>query len=141
MTSTAIERIICPACGFRQEFQFYESINALEDPGMVEKLFAGEINLFICASCGHKVIVEVPLLYNDIRMGLKIQYFPSVWLEEKPERVCKQYIEMLSTLKAFRDDFGFMTESMRNQTIHVVSSMEEMVAQIKFRTHLHKQSG
>ena len=141
MTSTANEKIVCPACGARQEIELYESINALEDPGLVQKLLAGDINRFVCNACGHTVHVEVPLLYNDLRLGVKIQYFPAILLDKEPENLCKQYFGMLAEMKSFQLEFGFMAKSIRNQSFYVVFSMEEIVAQIKFRALLDRHKG
>ena len=141
MTSTANETIICPACETRQEIELYESINALENPALVRKMLGGDINLFVCNACGHTAQVEVPLLYNDLRLGVKIQYFPAMLLDQEPENLCEQYLAMVAEMKSFQVEFGFMADSMANQSLHVVFSMEEMIAQIKFRALLHEHRG
>jgi hypothetical protein len=141
MTSKAMETIRCPACGSHQKIELYETINAMDDPVLVEKLLAGEINLFTCASCNHKAQVEAPLLFNDLRLGLKIQYFPAILLDKDPENLCKQYFGMMAEMKSFQEEFGFMAKSIRNQSIYIVFSMEEMVAQIKFRALLDNHKG
>jgi len=53
----------------------------------VQKLMKGEINLFKCVECGHEAQIESPLLFNDYRIGLKIQFYPEHVLKEKPEAV------------------------------------------------------
>ncbi|BBO74558.1 hypothetical protein DSCW_19750 [Desulfosarcina widdelii] len=110
----------------------------MDDPGLVERLLAGEINLFTCASCEHRARVEAPLLFNDLKIGLKIQYFPAILLDKDPENLCKQYFGMMTEMKSFQKEFDFMAKSFRNQSIYIVFSMEEMVAQIKFRALLYK---
>ncbi|WP_170302520.1 CpXC domain-containing protein [Desulfosarcina widdelii] len=140
MTSKAVETIVCPKCRFRQDTELYETINAVEDPELVDRLFAREINVFTCVRCGHKAKVEAPLLFSDLKTEVKIQYFPAIWLDENPAGFCQHYREMKAQLKAFQADFGFMAKSIREQEIRVVFSMEEMIAQIKFKRHPRERS-
>ncbi len=136
MTSKAVQTIECPKCRFRQETELYESINAIENPELLERLFAKEINVFTCVRCGHRAEVEVPLLFSDLKTAAKIQYFPAIWLDEAPSELCQHYRDIMAQLKVFQEDFGFMAKSIREQEILVVFSMKEMIAQIKFRRHL-----
>ncbi len=140
MTSIAVETIVCPECGFNQETELYESINAIEDPELVERLFTREINVFTCAKCGYRAEVEVPLLYNDLKTEVKIQFFPAIWLDKAPADLCRYYRKMMAQLKSFQTDFGFIAESIQKQKILVVFSLDEMIAQIKFRRHLRECS-
>ena len=137
----AKEVILCPACGFKQELEVYQSINANISPELVGRLFEGEINVFNCASCGHRALVNQPLLFNDMRIEQKIQYFPVDWLNENIDSVCEQYRGLMGELEKFRSDFGFMAKSFREMSLHVVFSLDEMVAQIKFRRHLCESDG
>jgi len=141
MTSKAVVTIVCPECRFRQETELYESINAIEDPELVECLFAKEINVFTCSKCGHRAEVEAPLLFSDLKTEVKVQYFPAIWLDRAPTDLCQHYREMMDRLKEFQTDFGFMAKSIRKQEIRVVFSLDEMVAQIKFRRHLASFDG
>jgi hypothetical protein len=101
------------------------------------KLMAGEINIFKCAACGHAAQIESPVLYNDYRIGLKIQYYPEHVLKENPEALCNDYFAMLEQLEKFRNDFSpFMPGLEKQDGLMVVFSMAEMVRQIKFRTKL-----
>lgn len=136
MTLKAVETITCPKCRFRQGTELYETINAVEDPELVEGLFAGEINVFTCVRCGHRAEIQAPILFNDLKTGVKIQYFPAIWLDESPADLCQHYRKMMAQLKSFQADFGFMAQSIREQELRVVFSMDEMIAQIKFKRHL-----
>lgn len=138
MTLMARETVLCPACGFKQEIEVYQSINANITPELVDRLFDGEINVFNCISCGHRAFINQPLLFNDMRLEVKIQYFPADWLNDNIDSLCEQYRGLMAELEKFRSDFGFMSKSIREMDICVVFSLYEMVAQIKFRRHLRK---
>ena len=140
MTLMDRETVICPACGFKQEIEVYQSINADISPELVDRLFDGKINVFNCTSCNHRALVNQPLLFNDMRREQKIQYFPVDWLNENIDSVCEQYHGLIAELEKFRSDFGFMAKSFREMEIHVVFSLNEMIAQIKFRRHLRECS-
>ena len=80
--------------------------------------------------------IIVPLLFNDLRVGVKIQYYPEHLLAENPEWVCNDYLGMLAQMEKFRQDIPFMEHSNKLGSLLVVFYMEEMVSQIKFRTCL-----
>lgn len=141
MTMMSKETVLCPACGFKQEIEVYQTINADITPELVNRLFDGEISVFNCTSCGHRALVNQPLLFNDMRREQKIQYFPVDWLNENIDSVCEQYRGLMAELEKFRSDFGFMAKSFREMTIHVVFYLDEMIAQIKFKRHLASFDG
>ena len=136
MTMAEQETIGCPACKAEQDVNVYQTINAMENPELVQKLVAGEINIFKCAGCGHEANIQLPLLFNDYRVGVKIQFYPEHWLTDNPEGVCTDYLGMLTQMRQFRDDFPFMEKSNKPESLLVVFSMDEMISQIKFRTQL-----
>jgi len=137
MTMIETETIGCPACKVEQDVDVYQTINAMENPELVPKLMAGEISVFTCTACGHVAQIHTPLLFNDYRIGLKIQYYPEHVLKENPEAVCNDYLAMLKQLEKLRKDFGsFMPGLEKQGGLMVVFSMDEMINQIKFRTKL-----
>jgi len=137
MTMIETETISCPACTTQQEAAVYQTINATENPELVQKLMKGEINLFKCVECGHEALIESPLLYNDYRIGLKIQFYPNHVLKENPEALCNDYLALLKQLEKLKKDFSpFMPGLEKQDGLMVVFSMAEMVSQIKFRTKL-----
>jgi hypothetical protein len=142
MTVIETETISCPACRIKQETTIFQTINAMEDPELVQTLMQGEINLFRCAGCGHEAQIYSPLLYNDYRIGLKIQFYPEHVLNENPEAVCSDYLAMLKQLEKLKKDFSPFMPGLENQEgLLVVFSMGEMVNQIKFRTKLFEVEG
>jgi uncharacterized protein YbaR (Trm112 family) len=139
MTMTEAEIIACPACKKKQAVDVYQSINAMENPELVQKLMAGELNVLRCTACGHVAQIHTPLLFNDYRIGLKLQFYPEHLLAENIEYVCNDYLEMLKQMKKFHQEFGLlMQDSNKPGGLLAVFSMEEMVRQIKFRTKLYE---
>ena len=53
MTMVETETIACPACKKKQAVDVYQTINAMENPELVQKLMAGEISVLTCTACGH----------------------------------------------------------------------------------------
>ena len=137
MTMIETETIACPACKKKQAIDVYQTINAMEDPELVQKLMAGELNVLTCNACGHVAQIHTPLLFNDYRLGLKIQFYPEHLLVENPDYVCKNYLGMLKEIEKFREEFSlFMPDLNKSKNLLVVFSMDEMVNQIKFRAKL-----
>ena len=141
MTMTETETIGCPACKVKQEVDVYQTINAMENPELVQKLMAGEINVLTCSACGHVAQIHTPLLFNDHRMDLKIQFYPEHLLVENPGYVRNDYLEMLKRIEKFRQEFGlFMPDLNKPGSLLVVFSMGEIISQIKFRTQLFEMA-
>jgi hypothetical protein len=96
---------------------------------------AGEIRFYLHRR--HVAQIHTPLLFNDHRMDLKIQFYPEHLLVENPEYVVNDYLEMVKQMEKFRQEFGlFMPDSNKPGNLLVVFSMDEMINQIKFRTQL-----
>ena len=141
MTMIETETIACPACKKKQAVDVYETINAMENPELLQKLMVGEINVLTCTACGHVARIHTPLLFNDHRMDLKIQFYPEHLLVENPEYVSNDYLEMLKRMEKFRQEFGlFMPDSNKPESLLLVFSMDEMKSQIKFRTQLFEMA-
>jgi hypothetical protein len=115
----------------------YQTINAMENPELVQKLMAGEISVLTCTACGNVAKILTPLLFNDHQMDLKIQFYPEHLLVENPEYVSNDYLEMLKRMEKFRQEFGlFMPDLNKPGSLLVVFFLAEMVNQIRFRTKL-----
>ena len=141
MTMSETETIACPACQKKQAVDVYQTINAVENPELVQKLMTGKINVLTCTACGHVAQIHTPLLFNDHRMDLKIQFYPEHLLVENPEYVSNDYLEMLKRMEKFRQEFGlFMPDSNKPGRMLVVFSLDEMRSQIKFRTQLFEMA-
>ncbi|WP_372682655.1 CpXC domain-containing protein [Desulfosarcina sp.] len=141
MTMIETETIACPACKKKQSVDVYQTINAMENPELVQKLMAGEISVLNCTDCGHVATIHTPLLFNDHRMDLKIQFYPEHLLVENPEYVGNDYLEMLKRMEKFRHDYSlFMPDLNKPRNLLVVFSLDEMRNQIKFRTQLFEMA-
>ncbi len=141
MTMIETETIACPACKKKQAVDVYQTINAMENPELVQKLMAGEISVLTCTACGHVAKIHTPLLFNDHRMDLKIQFYPEHLLVENPEYVGNDYLEMLKRMEKFRQDFRvFMPDLNKPGNLLVVFSMDELINQIKFRSQLFEMA-
>ncbi len=142
MTKTETETIACPVCKKKQAVDVHQTINAMENPELVQKLMAGEINVLTCTACSHVAQIHTPLLFNDHRMDLKIQFYPKHLLVENPEYVSNDYLEMLKQMEKFRPEFGlFMPVLNKPESLLVVFSLDEMRSQVKFRTQLFEMAG
>jgi hypothetical protein len=132
MTMIETETISCPACNTQQETTVYQTINAMENPELVQKLMKGEINLFKCARCGHEALIESPLLYNDYRIGLKIQFYPEHVLKENPGAVCNDYLAMLKQLEKLREDFSPFPKETFVSELGSVAISKELIDEMGF---------
>jgi hypothetical protein len=54
----------CPSCGRSHEAKLVQSINARDEPALVEQLIAGELNVLAC-TCGRRTLLEATLLFHD----------------------------------------------------------------------------
>jgi hypothetical protein len=102
MTMIETETIACPACKKKQAVDVYQTINAMENPELAQKLMAGDINVLTCNACGHLAQIHTPLLFNNHRIDLKLQFYPEHLLVENPEYVSNDYLGMLKRMEKFR---------------------------------------
>jgi hypothetical protein len=54
----------CPGCQTSHEASLVQSINARNEPALVERLVTGDLNILACA-CGRRTLLEATLLYHD----------------------------------------------------------------------------
>jgi hypothetical protein len=57
-------KVRCPACGAAHDAALVQSINARDEPAVVERLLAGDLNVLAC-ECGRRTLLEATLLYHD----------------------------------------------------------------------------
>ena len=75
----SLERTIavrCPKCQTEDTAQVWESINASLDPEQKSALLEGNLNTFICRSCGTKFLIPVAFMYHDMERHICVQYYP-----------------------------------------------------------------
>ncbi len=68
--------ITCPSCGFAQEVELYEAINAATDPQLKDALLHNRLNRVECADCHAEFRIDLPLLYNDPAHNIIIHWVP-----------------------------------------------------------------
>ncbi|MBA2541705.1 MAG: CpXC domain-containing protein [Deltaproteobacteria bacterium] len=64
MSISGTVKVRCPGCGSAHDAVLVQSINARDQPALVEKLLAGELNVLVC-SCGRRTLLEATLLFHD----------------------------------------------------------------------------
>lgn len=64
MSITGTVNVRCPSCGTSQDAALVQSINARDEPALVDRLLAGDLNVLAC-SCGRRTLLEATLLFHD----------------------------------------------------------------------------
>ena len=121
-------KVTCPACGHEQVVEIYQTINVTLDPRLLIDLCAQKINRSKCVSCGESMVLDVPLLYHDMKGEFCIQYIPiseQFLSEELSKFASRGTLRPLKELKLDEENYMYRP--------HVVFSMEEMVNYINFR--------
>ena len=134
MTQMESHKLNCPKCGHLQDTVVWTSLNVSLDPNLREKLFNGEINVFVCQKCGNRALINIVLLYHDMHRQYCVQYY-LVQAIEDPEffknftKDAKLSIDRLSKVMGKVGNY-FMEP-------HIVFDLNEMIQYIKFRDKLH----
>jgi len=150
MTLANSHELQCPKCGVAQKVTVWVTINVNVDPGLRDRLFAGDINFFHCASCGHHTFVDAPLMYHDMKGQFCVQYLSPTSLDD-PEQAFRLYnAEGRLDMKDPREDFhgGLIQQSPHyNPNLgayilspHIVFHMKEMIRYVRFREFLYDRS-
>jgi hypothetical protein len=64
MSITGTVSVRCPGCGTASDVALIQSINARNEPALVERLVTGDLNVLAC-TCGRRTLLEATLLYHD----------------------------------------------------------------------------
>ncbi len=67
--------VVCPGCGRTTECELVQSVNAVTQPAMKEKLLAGELNVLAC-ECGRRTQLAATLLFHDPDASFYCQVVP-----------------------------------------------------------------
>ena len=76
MSEKEIKRIKCPKCGALHDFEIWVRVNTDLDPVLKGKVRSGELFRTQCPSCGQKIDVVYPCLYNEMEKKVMIYYAP-----------------------------------------------------------------
>lgn len=86
MSKISIGKIKCK-CGCKIEFDRYDSVNAMMNSELIDKLIDGSLRKIDCPECKMEYIVEYPILYNTGFLGMPmIQYYPYDDIEEAKQK-------------------------------------------------------
>lgn len=72
MSKPTQELLACSACGNRQPFTCWASVNVTQDPGLKKDLLEGRLTYFTCQRCGHQAKVSYNLLFHDMQEKLLV---------------------------------------------------------------------
>jgi hypothetical protein len=64
MAISGTVKVRCPGCSATHDAALVQSINARDEPAVVERLLAGELNVLAC-DCGRRSVLEATLLFHD----------------------------------------------------------------------------
>jgi hypothetical protein len=66
----------CPACGTAQDAELVQSINRREQPAVVKRLLAGELNVLACVACNRRAPLAATMLFHDPDRAFYCQVVP-----------------------------------------------------------------
>jgi hypothetical protein len=123
MSASEKINVKCPECEEEQPATVWRTLDAANDPGIREALFAWEINVFVCQKCSLRAQLPVGLRYVDHDKHFSVQYYPVDFLGNDD----------------FYDKFqrnGEPADSApgdNEEKAHIVFDMAEMIRYIAFR--------
>ena len=131
MSRKQLTTIACPRCGHTQEITVWHSLNATLDPQAKQELFDGRINLFHCAACDVRALLNVDFLYHDMERHFSIRYCPPESIQD--DAVLSQFT---TAGKLNLPELSDVKLSPALQEPQIVFDMHEVVRYIRFREAL-----
>lgn len=114
----------------------WQSLNAQVSPDAKDELFAGNINVFRCASCGLEASLAASFMYHDMELGFVAQYFPFDLVEQNDDSIFRSY-NPDGTMKL---DLPFNPVLQEKSAYllkpHIVFSMDELIRYVIYRDKL-----
>ncbi len=112
----------------------WSTVNVTVDPSLRRMLFDGEINLFVCKKCGHRIRIVAPLLYHNMNLRFCVQYYPPGCLDDT------------ASLRRFKPDGSPVINLSRPGGLdcdylmnpHIVFDMAEKLRYVTFREGIAK---
>ena len=74
MAKSSETEVTCPKCGQTGKTEIWQSINAVLDPELIEPMHEKSLFIYECPHCGKKTLLEYPVLFNDLKNKVIIQY-------------------------------------------------------------------
>ncbi|MCQ2177397.1 MAG: CpXC domain-containing protein [Bacteroidales bacterium] len=95
----------CPVCSEEYGFRAYSSINVSEDHELKEMVINGSIFMKTCPHCGHRELIDNPLVYHDPAENLFIVCYKGDLKAEIPEgstgRLVNRIGDLIEKIKVF----------------------------------------
>lgn len=127
----------CPACGHKQIAEFYQAINVKLNPELKERLFKGELNMFVCEECSKRAVVDLVFLYHDMDKRFCVQYCPVELVVQQSDKLSEMYtVDGRLSVPAniqLPEAAQYMYEP------HIVLSLDEMIRYVQFRDTLFEK--
>ncbi len=76
MSEARTVAVRCPQCQAEDTAEIWESVNASLNPQQKDALLKGNLNTFVCRTCGTKFLIPVAFMYHDMERRICIQYYP-----------------------------------------------------------------
>lgn len=70
--------VVCPACGETGTAEIYTSVNVTEQPSFRDRVLDGSLFDRTCPSCGCRVRLTYPVLYNDMKNRFMVYFIPKI---------------------------------------------------------------
>lgn len=71
----------CPKCQTEYSIKYQFKIDAETDIELAKEVLAGNISIHICANCGMKQALDVPVYYQNIRKKFIVYYIPETYMD------------------------------------------------------------
>jgi hypothetical protein len=84
MSASSEISVTCDVCGTTQTVTTWDAVNATVNPDLKARLLDGELNKFVCGTCGWSTGIVYPMLYHDMPSRLMVWLQPS---SANPEKV------------------------------------------------------
>lgn len=87
--------VVCPNCGFKQEVQYWGSVNSDLNPELKARLMEGELNIYTCRQCLEVIQLGVATLYHDMTRAFMIYLLHDQAQHQQAEKDLAGFIAML----------------------------------------------
>jgi len=138
MSRSELLEVECPSCRIPQDIVIWQTIHVAESPELKEQLITGAINYFSCTACDFEGFVTAPLLYNDRKEEICVQYVPVEYCEDTDflQRTFSQDGRMRNGQAGTTSPLP--AERSPVQHPHIVFSMDELIRYVLFRDRLRQ---
>lgn len=127
--------IPCPQCKETSPTLIWRTLNVDVDPEDKKLLFAGKVNVFKCAKCGHEAGIDTPLMYHDMRLAFVVQYYPAQYINDT--KLYEQFLPDGTIDKKMPEYSSIPLEGIEYlRKPHIVFNLNELLHYVVFRERL-----